>query len=266
MRIRKNAQLGLRGLSQGSALPVRQAHACQLNQSPWDVMSFGAPEGNSRNPLLPLQFEGEDSLNGNGSLGDSMGAVESVASMIDSDERAAADVGGLVIDDNDTIKVFGDNEEDKFGLESEDRRHEQNGGTKGKRVAEKQAPLSRRGRPRSVKKGSSSANSNPYEFYYYSGFGPLWGKRRGERGGGGGEVSKNDTKEVDDTKEIDEHNGTTNTHQNNTSSSSSSQINGNTEEFDFMDDEDEEEYEEEDDGKRKRMRKPVKARSLKSLM
>ncbi|GKU96774.1 hypothetical protein SLEP1_g9968 [Rubroshorea leprosula] len=260
MRIRKNAQLGLRGLSQGSGLPVRQAHACQLNQSPWDVMSsFGEPEGNGRNPLLPLQFEGEDSLIGNGSLGDSMGAVESVASMIDSDERAAADVGGLVIDDNDTIKVFGDNEEDKFGLESEDRRHEQNEATKGKRVTEKQAPLSRRGRPRSVKRGSSSTNSNPYEFYYYSGFGPSWGKRRGERGGGVGEViSNNDTKEV-------EHNGTSSTHQNNTSSSSSSQINGNTEEFDFMDDEDDEEYEE-DDGRRKRMRKPVKARSLKSLM
>lgn len=36
----------------------------------------------------------------------------------------------------------------------------------------------RPGRPRGMKKGFVST-SNAYEFYYYSGFGPFWSKRRG---------------------------------------------------------------------------------------
>lgn len=78
----------------------------------------------------------------------------------------------------------------------------------------------RRTRP---KKAPAAASSNPYEFYYYTGFGPRWGKVRGET----------------DSK----HGG-----------------------FVYEDD-DSEEDEDDDrvDGKKKRMRKPIKARSLKSL-
>ncbi|KAJ6940398.1 hypothetical protein NC651_006517 [Populus alba x Populus x berolinensis] len=106
----------------------------------------------------------------------------------------------------------------------------------------------RRGRAKSAKKGSSS-NSNPYEFYYYSGFGPLWGKRRGDRDA----VNKNEDKDVDNGTIIDSM--TPNT----TPFSSSSPIENNRQ-FDYV-----EEEEDEDSGK-KRMRKPVKARSLKSFM
>ncbi|CAB4270050.1 unnamed protein product [Prunus armeniaca] len=51
-----------------------QAHVCQLNQSPWDVISFG-PDSN--------QLEESFYVNNNGSFGDSLGAAESVASMMD---------------------------------------------------------------------------------------------------------------------------------------------------------------------------------------
>ncbi|GLT79689.1 hypothetical protein SLA2020_511690 [Shorea laevis] len=253
MRIRKNSKLALDGCSK---VPGREVYMCQLNQSPWDVMSFGAPAPKGPNPLLPVQFEGDDSFTGNGSLGDSIGAVESsVASMMDSDERAAADMGALVIMPK-FDKVFDDNEEVKFGRQKEGKKADHSDNTtNGKRSPEKQLGLGRRGRPRVTKRGSTSA-SNPYEFYYYSGFGPSWGKRRGERGGGEA-ASKNGTKEAENnSNEVV-------TTQKKSTSSFSSQIDDNNEEFDFIDDEDEEDCE---DNGRKRMRKPVKARSLKSLM
>lgn len=109
----------------------------------------------------------------------------------------------------------------------------------------------RRGRAKSAKKGSSSS-SNPYEFYYYSGFGPLWGKRRGDKD----TVNKNEAKDVDNSTVIGSMIPNT------TPSSSYSPIENN-QGFDYVDEDDDEE--EEDSGK-KRMRKPVKARSLKSLM
>ncbi|GKU88044.1 hypothetical protein SLEP1_g2354 [Rubroshorea leprosula] len=219
-------------------------------------MSFGAPEPKGPNPLLPVQFEGDDSFTGNDSLGDSIGAIESsAASMMDSDERAAADMGALVIMPK-SDKVLDDNEEVKFGRQREGKNADHYGNTtNGKTSTEKQLGLGRRGRPRVTKRGSTSA-SNPYEFYYYSGFGPSWGKRRGERGGG--EASKNGTKEAENNS-----NEIVTTQKNSRTSSFSSQIDDDNEEFDFIDDEDEEEYEV---NGRKRMRKPVKARSLKSLM
>lgn len=110
----------------------------------------------------------------------------------------------------------------------------------------------RKGRGRAAKKGSSSG-PNPYEFYYYSGFGPLWGKRRGDRGSEG---KKMEGKAVD------------NGYRNDKTTSSSLQI-GNGR-FDYVDDDDEDDDDDDDDrdgdSGKKRMRKPVKARSLKSLM
>ncbi|EPS62152.1 hypothetical protein M569_12642, partial [Genlisea aurea] len=93
------------------------------------------------------------------------------------------------------------------------------------------------------KKSQKSSSSNPYEFYYYSGFGPRWGKKRG------GESSRNDNGQH-------EHDS----------------ICGSMAEFDLMEedeqyiyDDDDEEDDESENGKKK-ARKPVKARSLKSLM
>lgn len=84
-------------------------------------------------------------------------------------------------------------------------------------------PPSRRPRP----KKAPSSDSN--EFYYYSGFGPRWGKKRGE----------------------------------------SSRNNDQEKEIRAIEDSDNVEYEDDDEDEevgKKRVRKPIKARSLKSLM
>ncbi|MBA0714955.1 hypothetical protein Golax_013893, partial [Gossypium laxum] len=117
MRIRKNAKLSSLIHSEGSR--AESVHVCELNQSPWDVISFAQDPYPS---YLHHQFEAEDSFNGNGSLGDSIGAVESlcysagvekccgyyskrsVASMMESEDKAIMKVEGMVIDDNDEVK------------------------------------------------------------------------------------------------------------------------------------------------------------------
>lgn len=123
---------------------------------------------------------------------------------------------------------------------------------------------SRRSRGKATKKLGSSSNSNPYEFYYYSGFGPCWGKRRGGGDRDSGNKNSREGREVGDCTIID-----TLAPQNTTPSSSSSPIEDNHQEFDYVDEyDDEEEDDDDEDGDcgKKRMRKPVKARSLKSLM
>lgn len=100
----------------------------------------------------------------------------------------------------------------------------------------------RRARP---KKAPAASTSNPYEFYYYSGFGPRWGKRRGENGkNDGGSMPKNVEEEAAAAAAISRTG---------------------IEDFDFDEFEDEDDEEEEMNGK-KRVRKPIKARSLKSLL
>lgn len=215
--------------------------------------------------------------------------TRSVASMMDGEEKAVMfKVDEMVIDDNememldnysnDEIKI---EEEDEFGLDKEYKtvyclktdgkgwqcRNEARHGhslcdhhlsllksysssssiTHSVKKSDKAMAFvagSRRGRVRTSKKGSSS--SNPYEFYYYSGFGPSWGKRRGDK------VIEEKRCELKGDESILVNDKTP----------SSSQIDN--EEFDFVDDDDEEE--ENGDSGKKRTRKPVKARSLKSLM
>lgn len=301
MRIRKNAKLSPLMFSQGSseAQPL-QTHVCQLNQSPWDVISFSQETYYPSSSLY--QFEGEDSFNGNGSLGDSVGAVESVASMMmeDSEEKGMMKMKVdhmVIVDDNyenegnKRSEMFGDYEEMKIDSEFKLKKcnktdgkgwHCKNDTKNGHTVCDHHHHLTshkssysninnningsaatkkpdkvasiigaRRGRAKSAKKGSSSS-SNPYEFYYYSGFGPLWGKRRGDKD----TVNKNEAKDVDNSTVIGSMIPNT------TPSSSYSPIENN-QGFDYVDEDDDDE--EEDSGK-KRMRKPVKARSLKSLM
>lgn len=106
-------------------------------------------------------------------------------------------------------------------------------------------------RTRAKKSSTSSSSSNPYEFYYYSGFGPRWGKKRGE-------TCKNNgcsmPKILGDEHEIEPPR--------------LAQIGD--EDFDYAEYEDEDEEDDEDeknrDNGKKRVRKPIKARSLKSLM
>ncbi|XVF80105.1 hypothetical protein PTKIN_Ptkin15bG0043700 [Pterospermum kingtungense] len=259
MRIRKNAKLSSLIYSQSSR--AESVHVCELNQSPWDVIHF-EPYPSSFNHL---QFETEDSCNGNGSLGDSVGVVESLNSIMESEEKAIMKVEGMIVDNNDDFnemkmgKQFGfkgqcDEAKLKSCNKSSDNGNNISSMTSKNDNNQLLQGSCRRGRARVAKKGSSSAASNPYEFYYYSGFGPLWGKRRGGSDNRAGEISKN--------KDV-ENNSSAITTQHNTTPSSSSQIDNN-EEFDYVDD-DEEDEENGDSGK-KRMRKPIKARSLKSLM
>lgn len=120
------------------------------------------------------------------------------------------------------------------------------------KVVKTKALATNRRRARAVnKKGSSSSlSANPYEFYYYSGFGPLWGKRRGER--------VRDDKDDKKMKQIE----------NDDEKIAPMVVEGvyeQDDEYDVVDDDDEEEMSG-DCMVKKRMRKPVKARSLKSLM
>ncbi|XP_039005531.1 uncharacterized protein LOC120132916 [Hibiscus syriacus] len=96
MRIRKNAKLS--SLVNPTGPRSESVHVCELNQSPWDVVPFAQDPYPS---YLHYQFEPEDSFHGNESFGDSIGAVESVASMMDSEHKSIMKVEGMVIDDDD---------------------------------------------------------------------------------------------------------------------------------------------------------------------
>ncbi|XP_019056492.1 PREDICTED: uncharacterized protein LOC104801575 [Tarenaya hassleriana] len=107
MRIRKNTTLSSLLSAAGCGGEKTQTHVCHLNQSPWDVIPFtssvDAAAAVLTNQLdspwfLPSssscshQFDGDDSFNGNVSLGDSYGAAESVVSV----EKL-----GIIAEDND---------------------------------------------------------------------------------------------------------------------------------------------------------------------
>ncbi|KAG6725462.1 hypothetical protein I3842_02G033400 [Carya illinoinensis] len=299
MRIRKNAKLSSLWFSSSHALAPEslQTHVCRLNQSPWDAISFG--------PDTSHQFEGEDSFTGNASLGDSVGAEESVASMMNA---VAAKAEYMVVSDNHIVekqaKMFDHSEErsrswNEFGSEklrlgagrssccqktdgkgwqcrneskegqsfcdrhlSHLRSYNNNYNIGSLRRGPEAAAVAgaRRARGRAGKKGSSS---NPYEFYYYSGFGPLWGRKRGDKRSGGNK------KDIEAAKLVDNNGAATNitTAQRDQGTPSSSQLD-NGEDFDYVDEEDDEDEgaAANNDSGKKRMRKPVKARSLKSLM
>ncbi|XP_057798157.1 uncharacterized protein LOC131014262 [Salvia miltiorrhiza] len=82
-----------------------------------------------------------------------------------------------------------------------------------------------------LKAKKAPATSNPYEFYYYSGFGPRWGKRRGNKNSS---IIKN--------------------------------VEMQAAAIDFTEYEDDEEEARDNVNGKKRVRKPIKARSLKSLL
>ncbi|XP_059637685.1 uncharacterized protein LOC132279665 [Cornus florida] len=276
MRIRKHAKISGHLFSQTSGsylLPQRQllqTHVCQLNQSPWDVINF-PPDSASTSPY---QVDIDDSFTGNGSLGDSIGPVESVASM-----KISVEEEKEIKEEDGPSRVFSGEREGHLGLENAEaimccksdgkgwqcRRVAKEGHSlcehhwaqlrnysslahpgskKSDKASEKGAAIRRR--PRTKK----ASVSNPHEFYYYSGFGPRWGKKRGN------------TVEVanvsSDTKLVVEPEITT--------ASSSHQIDD--EVFDYIEEDDDDDDDEDENrgiGK-KRGRKPIKARSLKSLM
>lgn len=277
MRIRKHAKIASLLFPHASTREEQlETHVCQLNQSPWDVINFAFESTSIINPAAESLFEQNDSSQKNASFGDSIGPFESSSSMkisceieenaeVDEDYNAAEKKIGLgnVNSNNngDKMVIISCNKTDGKGWQC--RREAKEGhslcdhhlaqlrsyhnnnlnSSSNTKVVPEKVPGGGR-RPRGSKLASTAA-ANPSEFYYYSGFGPLWGKKRG-----GKELKNSETKKdaVSTTAE----------------SSSSYVDNGVIHLVEFEDDEDD--YNEEDEEGTKRKRKPIKARSLKSLM
>ncbi|RWR91674.1 hypothetical protein CKAN_02084000 [Cinnamomum micranthum f. kanehirae] len=224
MRIRKNAKLSSFPPSSSSTplrtCPALQTYVCQLNRSPWDVMSFSPPPQDSSNPSQHQQHHHQ----GNGI---------SFAAASDSEDSSEGEEEKIEDDSREERKC---KKEAKQGHSVEEIPAHQR--ETPSRESYSTAVTSRRNRGR-------AAPASDY-YYYYSGFGPLWGKtRRGRRkerdGSVGGHLKWAPQSSTASTPTPPPPSS---------SSSSSDHVN-----------------EEEDDGVyRKRARKPMKSRSLKSLL
>ncbi|KAF3667098.1 putative pentatricopeptide repeat-containing protein-like [Capsicum annuum] len=297
MRIRKHAKVSPLFYT-CSVFPG--AHLCQLNQSPWDVITFPDDDNNiNQQPLLvappppppppsssSYQLDGYDSCAVNETFCDSQQSITSLK-RDDNGETKKMNfldnkVADVPADSNDFEKDEkmgdGDNSvttirEAKGGHNlcehhfSQGKKHcssnkvqysttaaaaGSNSDTEVKQtvVAAAEITPSSHGRPHRPKKSSSS------EYYYYSGFGPLWGKKRGPSTG----KKKNTTPPAAAAAEIySSHESTTHGEQ-----SSSPQMDN--EGIEHVKDEDDDAEEVENCKLIKRARKPIKARSLKSLM
>ncbi|KAM2005474.1 hypothetical protein ACFX15_000651 [Malus domestica] len=302
MRIRKNAKVSpLLFTSHAPAAGHLHPHVCQLNRNPWDVIPLG-PESD--------QWEVEESFYG-GSFSDSIGAVESVASMRDAtEERRLEMIEEPVAEDvefeKDSNKAAGEMEveEGRMGsmcCQRNDGRGWQckkkakqgqsfcnhhlsllrsnyivkangNGNSRDNginhNISSSKAPAAvsgvvqlENGGRRRRKKAKKESASNPYEFYYYSGFGPCRNRKRGC------------DKEREETKAVGEIATNTSSattsppppppHESGPRSPLSPIANG---EFNYDDEDDDDELDGSSESGRRRMRKPVKERSLKSLM
>ncbi|KAM7277119.1 hypothetical protein ACFE04_018985 [Oxalis oulophora] len=156
MRIRKNQKL----------FSSEEIVVCQLNQSPWDTIPIALLES-----YLSLNHQYERrpyrSFASNGSsTKSSMGARESVASVIH-------------LDDNSSLKKKDDNIE--IPTNFVDNNNDRSEAKKLKKKSEwpnlkKPAAVESSRRSGGPKKGT---DANSHEYYYYSGFGPRWGKQRG---------------------------------------------------------------------------------------
>ncbi|KAM3284690.1 hypothetical protein P3S67_023489 [Capsicum chacoense] len=304
MRIRKHAKISPL-LYTCSVFPG--AHHCQLNQSPWDVITFQDDNINQQ-PLLvapPLppasssyKLDGYYSYAVNETFCDSQQSITSMklddngeARKMNFLDNNIADVPADCNDfDKDDEMVDGDNSvttmcvkndgkgwqcsrEAKRGHNlcehhfAQGKKHcssnnsaqysttaaaagGANSDTEIKQTVEVEAgpTPSSRGRPHRPKKSSS------FEYYYYSGFGPLWGKKRGPS-----TCRKNNTTAPAAAENNSSHDSTTHGGQ-----SSSPQMDNVA--VEHVEDEDDDAEEVENCKLIKRSRKPIKARSLKSLM
>ncbi|RHN39867.1 hypothetical protein MtrunA17_Chr8g0348581 [Medicago truncatula] len=254
MRIRKNAKLSpllftcsSSLLQNGSFSPQNlQTHICQLNQSPWDVIPFVSNSSSSIH-----QFEDEEDGFKNG---DSFGAFdESVASMmetevVDVDNKPGIETFDMMVfDDN---KVVNNNGGSSKGL----KRNSNGGGSI-------EAPRRCRGRPKKSLVGSASG-SNSNEFYYYSGFGPSRRKQRK----GDCKSEGEDNKSVVELGSTSSDNVKVNVGDNNVVPSVDANVVTCSEGLDCVEDYEDDYDDSGDDNGNRRTRKPVKERSLKSLM
>ncbi|KAG8370826.1 hypothetical protein BUALT_Bualt13G0023800 [Buddleja alternifolia] len=276
MRIRKHAKLSplLYATSSLNPQTLLQTHICQLNQSPWDVMTFSPPSSPPPPPPLPpptpqSQLDGDDIYEQNVSSLDSIHVIERDG--FNGGYRGEYHGGSTTTDEAEPPPVILCGKTD--GKSWQCRREAAKGNSLcehhlsqlrnynnssnhsinkklehfvGDQTHKKHEKLVEPGggqrRPRPKKAPSSS---NPHEFYYYSGFGPRWGKKRGE-------VSKN--------------NVGSNVSRNLDNESNSLMLSQFDEEIDYDDEEDDDEDEENGEKRKKKARKPIKERSLKSLM
>ena len=167
---------------------------------------------------------------------------------VDNNKPAIEDFEMMVVDDN---KVVDNNGGSNKGL----KRNSNGGGGI-------EAPRRGRGRPKKSLVGSASGSNNN-GFYYYSGFGPSRGKQRKGDGKNEGE----DNKSVVELGSTSSDNVKVNVGSNNVVAGVDVNVVPCSEGLDYVEDyeDDYDDYGAIDNGKR-RMRKPVKERSLKSLM
>ncbi|CAA0833400.1 Unknown protein [Striga hermonthica] len=218
MRIRRHAKI--------SPAPPLHPYACQLNQSPWDAMEFAPPSAPPQPPPPPPPPPPQ------------AGAGAFAAGNGRSNERFSA---GKSLPENDATTLKVEQQIFPAAEQVDPSKITSCSKTDGESYAygpPASKPMAHR--PARPKK-SSSFSTNPYEFYYYSGFGPRWAKKRGtscdaDDDNGGTTNKRHEIERQKDYSDYDEPN------------------------YDKLEEEEEEKKE------RKRARKPIKARSLKSLM
>ncbi|XP_019068215.2 uncharacterized protein [Solanum lycopersicum] len=158
MRIRKHAKISL-----------MNNHFCLLNQSPWDVITFPNEDLSLFQP--PLSSSSNSQFVGsvdNGPFNDTNETVASVAKDVDVDVSFVAKKINQDKDDNVEMKNLElSMDQNNNGNKKQEKQHEVVVAKTGNLCL-----LSTRA------KKSSYSSSNPNDFYYYSGFGPSWGKKR----------------------------------------------------------------------------------------
>ncbi|KAL3536798.1 hypothetical protein ACH5RR_000164 [Cinchona calisaya] len=252
MRIRKHAKISplLYASSSSSATAFQTHHVCQLNQSPWDVMTFSPPHPSALPPPPPFLVDKDYTYWRNGSFEDHIPADKRQEKWGEEDKMVL-----LRLKKEETDSIFCCNIDEKG---KQCKMLAKNGQSQVKKSESRRRP-----RPKKPA-SSSSSSSNPYEFYYYSGFGPPWGKRRG--------VRASTAAAIKEAKEDEDEELRFSTSPQSSSDKNIVEINSQIDKdgLDYVE-EDEEDDDEDDKNEnnglgRKRCRKPIKARSLKSLM
>ncbi|CAA7017344.1 unnamed protein product [Microthlaspi erraticum] len=304
MRIRKNTELSSILLATaGIGGEKLETYVCHLNQSPWDVTipvafsgdrvgaaefsnlpdsSWFVPSPTSSPPPLIHQLDKEDSSDGNESLGNSNGAAQRLNCSMENNHSVETLNLLAAMDDYERSPDVEDpmdrsDDSDKKSESVEPNSPVKTSGDEEQVAVSVPAPP-KRGRPRgSGKKAQAhTATNNPYEFYYYSGFGPRWGRKRG---GNGDEEMVNlkscENNMIMSQKSSSSSNGGEESDKTAAFGDGSNSFDG----FDYMEEdfevvdqdsdhatEKKKKKKKNDTVMKKRGRKPVKERSLKSLM
>ncbi|KAJ4951644.1 hypothetical protein NE237_028476 [Protea cynaroides] len=274
MRIRKHAQK-----SQTCCLPSQlpspnpcpsktsPTRVCELNRSPWDVISF-TPEAMIEDSVSSDENGGETSADGVESIPSSTRTWEEDDNKLKLDER---EISWSSSSPTVVVSVSGKERRNKE-MKSKSRKegsficcNKTDGkGWKCKKEAKRGHSLcehhlaqlksyytnnksgnrssflyGRGGKSGGARGKRSSSKKSSSNYYYYTGFGPLWGKGRGEHNRRDMEVDSEPSSSTPSLSSVGDA---------------------------VDDDDDVEDEDDDDDFGRKRARKPVKTRSLKSLL